>query len=87
MSLREKFLDMVIDGEIGHGLIVSSKEFQEKLNTENKYDDSFLPNSEIQATHSPNYAKIVRRVRPGVYQVLPSALEARMKERESHPAH
>lgn len=81
MTLRERFLDAVIEGRIGHGLIVTRKEFMDYFADENPaYTGVFLSNSEIKTgTHSPTWEHFTSRVKPGVYRVHPAALLQRTR--------
>lgn len=58
MTLRNRFLDAIIDGEIGNGVTISRQEFMDFFSAENPAATGcFLSNSEIVtgAPHSPNY--------------------------------
>lgn len=84
MSLRERFLDAMIDGELGRGLVISRHDFMAHFHGDNTATTGvFLSNSEVVtgAPHSPTYTHFTQRVSDGVYRVLPEALEARMRER------
>ncbi len=84
MSLRERFLDAMIDGELGRGLVISRQDFMAHFHVDNPATTGvFLSNSEVVtgAPHSPTYTHFTQRVSDGVYRVLPEALAARMRER------
>ncbi|WP_313455528.1 hypothetical protein [Pseudomonas sp.] len=83
IAFADRFLDAVIDGHLGSGLVITRQElisfFPEDPETTT---GCFLSNSEISsATHSPTYRKMTLRVSPGVYRVHPEALLERMKQR------
>jgi len=83
MSLREKFLDALIDGRIGRNGVVSRKELMTFFHEEKKtYTGVFLSNSEMQTgQHSPTYEHFTVRVGKGVYRVHHRALSERRRER------
>lgn len=84
MSLREKFLDAMIDGKLGRDLVIRRRDFMAHFHVENPATTGvFLSNSEVAtgAPHSPTYTHFTQRVSKGVYRVLPEALAARMRER------
>ena len=84
MSLRERFLDAMIDGELGRGLVISRHDFMAHFQVDNPATTGvFLSNSEVVtgAPHSPTYTHFTQRVSDGVYRVLPEALAARMRLR------
>ena len=84
MTLRERFLDAVIDGEFGNGLIVTRQGFMAHFCDDNPATTGcFLSNSEIITgqPHSPMYSHFTLRVSEAVYRVHPEALSARMIER------
>tara|TARA_B100001063_G_C16683078_1_gene512879 strand:+ start:127 stop:399 length:273 start_codon:yes stop_codon:yes gene_type:complete len=85
MTLRTRFLDAIIDGELGNGLVVTRQEFINYFSDENpKTTGCFLSNSEIDTgqPHSPMYSHFTLRVDEGVYRVHPGALNARMVDRK-----
>jgi len=86
MTLRERFLDAVIDGELGNGLVITRQEFMSHFSDDNPATTGcFLSNSEIVTgqPHSPMYSHFTLRVNEnsGVYRIHPEALNARMVER------
>lgn len=84
MTLKIRFLDAIIDGELGNGLIVTRQDFMTHFSDDNPATTGcFLSNSEIITgqPHSPMYSLFTLRVREGVYRVHPEALHARMIER------
>ena len=81
MTLRERFLDAVIDGKLGSGLVVTRQEFMSYFSDDNTATTGcFLSNSEIVTgqPHSPMYNHFTLRVSEGVYRIHPMALHARM---------
>jgi hypothetical protein len=88
MSLREQFLDALIDGKIGHGIVVSRREFVQFFRNETpSYTSAFLSNSEIETgQHSPTYKHFTMRTDEGVYRIHPSAILDRMRKRELLPS-
>lgn len=83
MTLRERFLDAMIHGKIGTGLMVSRSELMNHFKDDNpKTTGCFLSNSEmITGVHSPTYTHFTLRATDGVYRIHPTALMTRMKER------
>ena len=83
MSLRERFLDALIDGRLGHNGVVSRQEFIAFFPEEKKtYTGVFLSNSEMQTgQHSPTYQHFTIRVGKGVYRVQQGAISERRHER------
>lgn len=83
MTLRERFLDALIDGNIGSGLMISRAEFLSYFKDDNpKTTGSFLSNSEmVTGVHSPTYTRFTLRATEGFYRIHPTALMTRMKER------
>lgn len=88
MTLRNRFLDAVIDGHIGNGIIVTRKQFMDFFAQDNATTTGcFLSNSEIETgTHSPSYKHFTLRVSEGSYRVHPVALQVRMEQRGILPA-
>lgn len=85
MTLRDRFLDALIDGQLGKGIVVSRKEFMEFFPEDNSATTGvFLSNSEITtgAPHSPTYTHFTLRVVEGLYRVHPQALQERMQQRD-----
>lgn len=86
MTLKEKFLNAIISGELGtqteHGAIVTLKDFKRYFSDiETDYVGSFLPVAVIEAGRTKATAtKFVFRVKRGVYRVHPEAL-AEQKQR------
>lgn len=83
MSLREKLLDGMIDGNIGIGIIVTRQELMKAFPEEPQtYTGVFLSNSEMTTgMHSPTYDHFTERMSRGRYRIHPMALAKRMKER------
>ncbi|PWB32890.1 hypothetical protein DCO48_12270 [Pseudomonas sp. SDI] len=83
MTLREKLLDAVIDGQLGNGLVVTRQAFIHHFKeVTESYTGVFLANSEISQDHSPTYEKFTQRLEVGVYRIHPQALLERMNERK-----
>ena len=88
MTLRNRFLDAMIDGHIGNGLIVTRQELIKHFSDINEGTTGcFLSNSEITtgAPHSPTYTHFTMRIRDGIYRIHPQALLDRMIERNIIP--
>lgn len=84
MTLRNRFLDAVIDGELGNGITITRQAFMSFFLNENPATTGcFLSNSEIVtgAPHSPNYTHFTLRVSEGRHRIHPGALQERMIER------
>jgi hypothetical protein len=83
MSLRERFLDALIDGHLGHNGEVSRRQFMAFFGEEKKtYTGVFLSNSEMETGHhSLTYRHLTERVDKGVYRVDPNAISERRRER------
>ena len=83
MSLREQFLDALIDGRLGRGGLVSRGEFMALFREEKKtYTGVFLSNSEMRTGHhSPTYHHFTIRVSKGIYRVDPEAILERRRAR------
>lgn len=84
MTLRERFLDALIDGKLGNGIMVTRQEFMQHFSNDNQATTGvFLSNSEINtgAPHSPTYNHFTLRVTDGQYRVHPQALQERMQQR------
>lgn len=84
MTLRERFLDALIDGRLGRDGIVARHEFMHHFSDENPLTTGcFLSNSEMTsgAVHSPNYKHFTIRIRKGVYKVHEEAIAGRVRER------
>lgn len=84
MGLRERFLDALIDGQIGHGIVVTRQEFMQHFsNVGNNYTGVFLSNSEITTAppHSPTYRYFTIRIRKGVYLIHSQIILKRMQKR------
>jgi len=84
MTLRDRFLDAMIDGHLGKGIVVSRKEFMEFFSSDNPATTGvFLSNSEINtgAPHSPTYVHFTLRVDEGRYRVHPQVIQERMQQR------
>ena len=84
MTLRERFLDALIDGRIGKDGVVTRREFMSHFSDENPLTTGcFLSNSEMTsgAEHSPNYTHFTMRIRKGVYRVHEEAIAERLRDR------
>lgn len=85
MTLRNRFLDAIIDGQIGRGIVVTRQELIQHFHNDNELTTGcFLSNSEINtgAPHSPTYNHFTMRIGEGTYRIHPQALLERMQERE-----
>jgi hypothetical protein len=82
MTIKKRFLDAVIKGELGSvedvGIIVTLHEFKmyfKDINTQ--YSNSFLPAAVIEnGQRSITHTKFLFRLRKGVYLVHPDAIES-----------
>ena len=84
MTLRDRFLDAIIDGRLGNGIVVTRQELIEFFPDEKESTTGvFLSNSEVNTgtVHSPMYEPCTLRVEEGRYRVLPQALLERMYQR------
>lgn len=84
MTLRERFLDAIIDGQLGNGIIVTRYGFMQFFSSDNPATTGvFLSNSEIETgtLHSPTYTHFTLRVAEGQYRVHPKAIQERMQQR------
>lgn len=84
MTLRERFLDALIDGNIGKNGVITRREFMTFFSEENSLTTGcFLSNSEMTSgvVHSPNYTHFTIRVSKGVYRVHEEAIRERKKSR------
>jgi hypothetical protein len=84
MTLKDRLLDAIIDGNIGSGIIVTRSEFMDFFRTENTSTTGvFLSNSEINtgANHSPTYDHFTTRISTGVYRIHPQSIIDRMNDR------
>jgi len=84
MTLRERLLDAMLDGEIGHGLVVTRQELiQYFADVSEATTGVFLSNSEITtgAPHSPMYTHFTQRLSEGRYRIHPAALVERLAQR------
>ena len=83
MSLRTDILDAVIDGDLGHGVVVTRQEVIDHFSSRpESYTGVILSNSEIDTSgHSPNYENFAIRIRDGVYRIHPEVLAQRFNER------
>ena len=85
MTLKEIFLDALIDGKIGNGIIVTRKEFMAYFSSENSATTGcFLSNSEIKTgvPHSPTFDHFTLRVSSGIYRIHPQIILERMQQRK-----
>lgn len=84
MTLRERFLDAIIDGKLGKGIIVTRQEFMRFFSSDNSATIGvFLSNSEIKTgvLHRPTYKHFTERVEEGKYRIHPQVLQQRMQHR------
>ena len=84
MGLRERLLDALIAGQIGHGIVVTRQEFIQHFSDVGEgYTGVLLSNAEITTAppHSPTYKYFTIRLRKGVYLIHPNAILERMQER------
>lgn len=84
MTLRERLLDAMLDGDIGRGLVVKRQELMRHFADVNEATTGvFLSNSEITtgAPHSPMYTHFTQRLSEGTYRIHPGALLQRLNER------
>ena len=91
MTLKEKFLTAIIDGELGvlgdYGAIVTLAEFKRYFkDIETDYVNSFMPAAVIEAgQYSATHTKFLFRVKRGVYRVHPDALSEQFDNNFLHP--
>lgn len=91
MTLKEKFLNAVMDGELGllseHGAIVTLAEFKQYFkDIETDYVNSFMPAAVIETgQYSATHTRFLFRVRRGVYRVHPDALTEQFDNNFLHP--
>lgn len=84
MTLRERFLDAIIDGQLGNGIIVTRQKFMQFFSNDKPATTGvFLSNSEINtgAPHSPTFAHFTLRIVEGRYHIHPQTLQERMQQR------
>lgn len=84
MTLLDRFLDAMIDGHLGRGIVVSRKEFMGFFSDVNPATTGvFLSNSETTTgtSHSPTFTHFTLRVEEGQYRVHPQAIQERMQQR------
>lgn len=84
MTLRERFLDALIDGHIGRNGVITRREFMTFFSEENPLTTGcFLSNSEMTSgvVHSPNYTHFTIRVSKGAYRVHEEAIRERTQSR------
>ncbi len=81
MTLKDRFLEAVSNGELGevddHGVVVSLKQFKSYFkDVTTDYVNSFLPAAVIETgQRSTTHTRFLFRVRKGVYRVHPDAIE------------
>jgi len=81
MTLKERFLEAVSNGELGEvddfGVIISLKDFKKYFkDITSDYINSFLPAAVIETgQYSTTHTKYLFRIRKGVYRLHPDALE------------
>lgn len=86
-TLKERFLDAVIDGMLGdwdgQGVIVELKAFKRYFSDINSdYINSFLPAATIEpGRYQANHTKYLFRTRKGVYRIHPEVIKARQHQR------
>ena len=87
MSLRERLLDALIDGQIGRGLVVTRKELMGHFSGDPPtYTGVLLSNAEMRTgQHSPTYEHFTLRMGRGRYRIHPGALSRRMRQRALLP--
>jgi hypothetical protein len=87
MILRKRFVDAMIDGKIGNGLVVTRTELMQFFKDDNPDTvGCLLSNSEMTTgTHSPTYTNFTLRAARGTYRIHPAILMERMKERALLP--
>lgn len=91
MTLKEKFLNAVMDGELGtlsdFGAIVTLAEFKLYFkDIETDYVNSFMPAAVIETgQYSATHTRFLFRVRRGVYRVHPDALAEQFDNNFLHP--
>lgn len=84
MTLKQRFLEAVKEGELGtlddSGVMVTFKEFKSHFpDIKSQYIMSFLPAATIEPGQlSMSHTKFVFRIRKGVYRVHEDALQARV---------
>lgn len=84
MTLRERFLDALIDGQVGKDGVITRREFMAYFSDENPLTTGcFLSNSEMTSgtAHSPNYNHFTIRVKKGIYRLHDEAIEERKRSR------
>jgi hypothetical protein len=83
MSLRERLLDAIIDGQLGNGIVITRQEFITHFPDINELTTGcFLSNSEIETgSHSPTYNHFTMRIGNGIYRIHPQAIQERMQQR------
>jgi hypothetical protein len=81
MTLKQRFFDAIMSGELGsvedRGVIVTLKELKNHFkDIKTRYITSFLPAAVIEpGQHSVTHTKFLFRVCKGVYLVHPDAIE------------
>lgn len=84
MTLKDRFLDALIDGQLGNGIIVTRQEVMRFFPDDNPATTGvFLSNSEINtgSPHSPTWSHFTLRVEDGRYRVHPQSIQERMQQR------
>lgn len=84
MTLRERLLDAMLDGEIGKGLVVTRQELISHFDDVNSATTGvLLSNSEMTTgvPHSPTYTHFTQRISEGRYRIHPGALVERLAQR------
>jgi len=81
MLLKERFLNAVVSGQLGHnddyGVVVELKDFKKYFNDiQTQYINSFLPAATIETgQHSISHTKYLFRIGKGLYRVHPEAIK------------
>ena len=82
MTLKQRFLDAVIKGELGSvddtGVVVTLKQFKAYFSdVKTDYVNSFLPASTIEPGQlTASHTRFLFRIRNGVYRVYPDVIDA-----------
>ena len=91
MTLKEKFLNAVMDGELGllsdFGAVVTLADFKQYFkDIETDYVNSFMPAAVIEAgQYTATHTRFLFRVKRGVYRVHPDALAEQFDNNFLHP--
>lgn len=91
MTLKDKFLNAIIAGDLGtldeHGAIVTLMEFKLYFSEiETDYVNSFMPAAVIETgQHSVTHTRFLFRIRRGVYRVHIDAITDQREKNLMHP--